>query len=88
MECNIFLIYLHTKKDSGNANKSESKRFSRADFRQSASEDGFWLLVSSNPHMRFRLVASRDLATLGISSSGGIFWPFSVSHLPGFGQSR
>ncbi len=43
-------------------------------------EDGFRLLVSSNPLLRFRLVISRDLAILGKSSFR--IWPFPVSRLP------
>ncbi len=46
----------------------------------------FRLLVSSNPHLRFRLVVSRDLANLGKSLPGIL--QFLVSHLPGFGFSR
>jgi hypothetical protein len=48
-------------------------------------KNGFRLLVSSNPLSRFRLVVSRDSANLGKSYFG--IWPFSVSHLPGFGYS-
>ncbi len=53
---------------------------------RSSPEDGFRVLVSSNPLLRFRLVLSWDLANLGKSSSG--IWPFLISHLPGFGHSR
>jgi hypothetical protein len=48
-------------------------------------EDDFKLLVSLNPLLRFQLFVSWDLASVGKSSSG--IWPFSVSHLPGFGHS-
>ncbi len=36
----------------------------------SSSDNGFRLLVSSNPLLRFPLVVSRDLANLGKTSSG------------------
>ncbi len=52
----------------------------------SSLDDGFRLLFSLKPLLRFQLVVSWDLANLGRSSSG--IWPFSVSHLPGYGNSR
>jgi hypothetical protein len=80
-------------------NLTSRNRFSR--------DDGFRMLDSLNPLMRFSkltcrwhqimvidvpgpgqfwLLVSQDLANLGKSSWG--IWPFSVSHLPGFGHSR
>ncbi len=52
---------------------------------RSSPEDGFRLLVSSNPLLRFQLVVKQGcvVANLGQSSSG--IWPFSVSYLLGFG---
>ncbi len=53
-------------------------------------EDGFRMLVSSNPLLRIWLIVSHDLANLVKSSSGDLailtksssgMWPFLVSHL-------
>jgi hypothetical protein len=63
-----------------------SYQFQLTSWNRSSAEDGFWLLVSSDPLLRFQLVISRDLANLGMSSSG--IWPFWLSHLSGFGHSR
>ncbi len=38
--------------------------------KRSSPEDGFRLLISANPLLRFRLVVSQDLANSGKSSSG------------------
>ncbi len=51
---------------------------------RSSPGEGFRLLVSSNPLLRFRLVVSRDLAILNKSSSA--IWPFSLSHVLGLGR--
>jgi hypothetical protein len=50
-----------------------------------SSEDGFRLVVSSNPLLRFKLVVIWDLVNLGKLYSG--IRPFLVRHLLGFGQS-
>jgi hypothetical protein len=68
--------------------ESQLKNFYHSGLRQAgiahSQKMAFRLLVSSNPLLRFRLVASLDLANLGKSSSG--IWPFSVSHILGFGH--
>ncbi len=68
--------------------ESQLKNFCQFRFTTSRNrlspEDGFRLLVSSNPLLRFRLLVSRDLGNAGKSFSG--IWPFSVSHLLVVGQ--
>ncbi len=88
------MTYRHFWVPAGSQLKNSYQFLLMTSRNRSSLEDGFRLLVSSNPLLRFWLVVSRDLANLGKSSSWNLpcsvchppgFWPFSVSHLLGLG---